>query len=94
MSPGAASDAAAKKAEQKKGEEARPKRPKWRLCFRLDRRNASAKESLEDLAPKYQRDFFLTVIDPPGTPSLGTASLRITLLHPSLHLGLHAMWLT
>jgi len=65
MSPGAASDAAAKKAEQKKGEEARPKRPKWRLCFRLDRRNASAKESLEDLAPKYQRDFFLTVIDPP-----------------------------
>jgi hypothetical protein len=23
----------------------------------------------EDLAPKYQRDFFLTVIDPPGTPS-------------------------
>eukprot|EP00435_Cladocopium_sp_Y103_P057523 s98_g19.t2 len=47
------------------GEEARPKRPKWRLCFRLDRRNATAKESLEDLAPKYQRDFFLTVIDPP-----------------------------
>jgi hypothetical protein len=25
----------------------------------------------EDLAPKYQRDFFLTVIDPPGTPSSG-----------------------
>lgn len=96
-----------------------PKRPKWRLCFRLDRRSATAKESLadssgfqtkqkpgktycitfscvrgvvkhclffdilvihaflcscfckwcwtpaeEDLAPKYQRDFFLTVIDP------------------------------
>ncbi|CAK9067724.1 unnamed protein product [Durusdinium trenchii] len=46
-------------------EQARPKRPKWRLCFRLDRRMATAKESLEDLAPKYQRDFFLTVIDPP-----------------------------
>ncbi|CAJ1385916.1 unnamed protein product [Effrenium voratum] len=44
---------------------ARSTRPKWRLCFRLDRRSASPKESLEDLAPKYQRDFFLTVIDPP-----------------------------
>ncbi|CAK9017561.1 Extracellular ribonuclease [Durusdinium trenchii] len=55
---------AAKKTEAQK-EQARPKRPKWRLCFRLDRRMATAKESLEDLAPKYQRDFFLTVIDPP-----------------------------
>ena len=25
----------------------------------------------EDLAPKYQRDFFLTVIDPSGTPLNG-----------------------
>ena len=25
-----------------------PKRPKWRLCFRLDRRSATAKESLAD----------------------------------------------
>jgi len=67
MSPGPVdADGAKSKANAaKKGEEARPKRPKWRLCFRLDRRSATAKESLEDLAPKYQRDFFLTVIDPP-----------------------------
>ncbi|CAK9068735.1 unnamed protein product [Durusdinium trenchii] len=61
---GGGTDAEAKKTEAQK-EQARPKRPKWRLCFRLDRRMATAKESLEDLAPKYQRDFFLTVIDPP-----------------------------
>lgn len=47
----------------------RARRPKWRLCFRLDRQTVSAKESLEHLAPKYQHDFFLTVVDPPATGS-------------------------
>ncbi|CAJ1341001.1 unnamed protein product [Effrenium voratum] len=40
-------------------------RPKWRLCFRRRLLGLVAKCGKEDLAPKYQRDFFLTVIDPP-----------------------------
>eukprot|EP00931_Biecheleriopsis_adriatica_P068267 TRINITY_DN42245_c0_g1_i1.p1 TRINITY_DN42245_c0_g1~~TRINITY_DN42245_c0_g1_i1.p1 ORF type:complete len:497 (-),score=88.34 TRINITY_DN42245_c0_g1_i1:13-1503(-) len=42
------------------------KRPKWRLCFRLDRRSPTAKESAEDTQMKHQRDFFVTVVDPPS----------------------------
>lgn len=42
-------------------------RPKWRLCFRLDCRTSSAKNTVEDLPGKHQHDFFVTVVDPPAS---------------------------
>eukprot|EP00933_Yihiella_yeosuensis_P061304 TRINITY_DN64104_c0_g1_i1.p1 TRINITY_DN64104_c0_g1~~TRINITY_DN64104_c0_g1_i1.p1 ORF type:complete len:583 (-),score=64.06 TRINITY_DN64104_c0_g1_i1:64-1812(-) len=41
------------------------KRPKWRLCFRLDQRMTSGKESVDEVRWKHQHDFFVTVVDPP-----------------------------
>mmetsp|Transcript_59838 Transcript_59838/g.175560 ORF Transcript_59838/g.175560 Transcript_59838/m.175560 type:complete len:880 (+) Transcript_59838:138-2777(+) len=40
-------------------------RPKWRLCFRLDRRGMKTKEK-SALPWKYQCDFFIAVVDPPA----------------------------
>lgn len=48
----------------------RLRRPKWRLCFRLDRPPSSAKNAGEDLAANHQHDFFVTVVDPPASAPL------------------------
>jgi len=44
------------------------RRPKWRLCFRMDR-DALSKEARNDASSKQQRDFFVTVVDPPAVSS-------------------------
>eukprot|EP00930_Biecheleria_cincta_P100410 TRINITY_DN9204_c0_g1_i2.p1 TRINITY_DN9204_c0_g1~~TRINITY_DN9204_c0_g1_i2.p1 ORF type:complete len:602 (-),score=87.15 TRINITY_DN9204_c0_g1_i2:249-2054(-) len=78
MSPAAGSGLATGKAEPSHssglasagrhvGKTGPTRRPKWRLCFRLDRRTSSAKDTVEDLPWKHQHDFFVTVIDPPAT---------------------------
>lgn len=41
------------------------KRPKWRLCFRLDRQGTAGPKSGDAPDWKHQRDFFVTVVDPP-----------------------------
>jgi len=38
------------------------RQPKWRLCFRMDRKDTRA---ATEVAWKHQRDFFITVVDPP-----------------------------
>mmetsp|Transcript_28224 Transcript_28224/g.61627 ORF Transcript_28224/g.61627 Transcript_28224/m.61627 type:complete len:542 (+) Transcript_28224:50-1675(+) len=45
------------------------RRPRWRLCFRLDRQ-AEQKHLVGGVRWKQQRDFFVTVVDPPvvGSP--------------------------
>mmetsp|Transcript_31593 Transcript_31593/g.73662 ORF Transcript_31593/g.73662 Transcript_31593/m.73662 type:complete len:616 (+) Transcript_31593:146-1993(+) len=40
------------------------RQPKWRLCFRMDR-DAMSAAMANEVAWKHQRDFFVTVIDPP-----------------------------
>mmetsp|Transcript_128948 Transcript_128948/g.223699 ORF Transcript_128948/g.223699 Transcript_128948/m.223699 type:complete len:638 (-) Transcript_128948:105-2018(-) len=44
------------------------RRPKWRLCFRMDKQ-ASGSRMDNSMAWKHQRDFFVTVIDPPAPMS-------------------------
>lgn len=39
------------------------RQPKWRLCFRMDRKDTRA---ASEVAWKHQRDFFVTVVDPPA----------------------------
>mmetsp|Transcript_36534 Transcript_36534/g.83956 ORF Transcript_36534/g.83956 Transcript_36534/m.83956 type:complete len:600 (+) Transcript_36534:172-1971(+) len=51
------------------------RQPKWRLCFRMDR-DAMSAEMANKVAWQHQRDFFVTVIDPPVSQQESLAFAR------------------